>query len=376
MKVLKTRVRNLNSFLINNTIFIDIMKKILLIEDQDDLRENTEEILQLAHFDVVSAANGKEGVEKAIKEKPDLIVCDIMMPILDGYGVLNMLQNSPDLFDTPFIFLSAKADRSDLRKGMELGADDYISKPFSGSELLSAIERRLKKYDALKQRISDSLEKFQQPNHVHHNSKEILAEILKGRHINKYRKKQIIYSEGNRPSRLYYIVSGKVKLVKTNEDAKELVVGLYKEGDFIGHVPLLENSVYRDSAEAIEESELALIPRDEFDELMKKDITLISLFAKILAKDVAEYQEHLISIAYNSLRKKVAQALVALNRTFRKNNEDYYIDMSRESLASIAGTATESLIRTLTDFKNEKLIEIKEAKIKIINEEKLDKLLN
>jgi len=155
-----------------------------------------------------------------------------------------------------------------------------------------------------------------------------------------------------------------------------LVVGLYKEGDFIGHVPLLENSVYRDSAEALEDAELALIPREEFDELMKKDISLISLFTKILAKDVAEYQEHLISIAYNSLRKKVAQALVALNRTYKKPNEEYFIDMSRESLASIAGTATESLIRTLTDFKNEKLIEIKEAKIKILNEEKLDKLLN
>lgn len=352
------------------------MKKILLIEDQDDLRENTEEILQLAHFEVTSATNGKEGVEKALLEKPDLIVCDIMMPILDGYGVLTMIQNSPDLYDTPFIFLSAKADRSDLRKGMELGADDYISKPFTGSELLSAIERRLKKYESLKQRIAESLEKFQQPNHVHHNSKEILAEILKGRHINKYRKKQIIYSEGNRPSRLYYIISGKVKLVKTNDDAKELVVGLYKEGDFIGHVPLLENSVYRDSAEALEDAELALIPREEFDELMKKDISLISLFTKILAKDVAEYQEHLISIAYNSLRKKVAQALVALNRTYKKPNEEYFIDMSRESLASIAGTATESLIRTLTDFKNEKLIEVKEAKIKILNEEKLDKLLN
>ena len=251
------------------------MKKILLIEDQQDLRENTQEILELARFHVISAENGKIGVEKAIVEKPDLIICDIMMPVLDGYGVLNMIQNTPEVANTPFVFLSAKADRSDLRKGMDLGADDYITKPFSGSELLSAIERRLKKFEALKQSISQSLESFQHTFTVHHSTKELLAEILKNRHINKYKKKQIIYSEGNRPSRLYYIISGKVKVVKTNDDAKELVTGLFKESDFVGHVPLLENSNYTDTAEALEDSELAIIPREEFDELMKKEISII-----------------------------------------------------------------------------------------------------
>lgn len=352
------------------------MKKILLIEDQHDLRENTQEILELAHFQVISAENGKEGVEKAILEKPDLIVCDIMMPVLDGYGVLNMVQNTPEIANTPFVFLSAKADRSDLRKGMDLGADDYITKPFSGTELLSAIDRRIKKFEALKQSITQSLESFQQSFPIHHSTKELLAEILKNRHINKYKKKQIIYSEGNRPSRLYYIISGKVKLIKTNDDAKELVIGLFKEGDFLGHAPLLENVNYSDTAEALEDSELAVIPREEFDDLMKKEISIITLFAKMLAKDIKEHQDHLISLAYNSLRKKVAQAIMTLHKTFKKPNEEYFIDMSRESLASIAGTATESLIRTLTDFKNEKLIEIKDAKIKVLNGDKLDKLLN
>ena len=121
------------------------MKKILLIEDNDEIRENTAEILELSNYKVITAENGKRGVELAMGNKPDLIVCDIMMPVLDGYGVLMTLQKNTDTQNIPFIFLTAKAERNDFRKGMELGADDYITKPFEGSELLNAIESRLKK---------------------------------------------------------------------------------------------------------------------------------------------------------------------------------------------------------------------------------------
>ena len=94
------------------------MKKILLIEDNDDIRENTSEILELSRYKVFTAANGKIGVETALQENPDLIICDIMMPVLDGYGVLHMLQKHPLTKNTPFIFLTAKTERSDFRKGM------------------------------------------------------------------------------------------------------------------------------------------------------------------------------------------------------------------------------------------------------------------
>src|SRR5690349_15839565 len=107
-----------------------IMKKILLIEDNDDIRANTAEILELANYKMFTAANGKLGVELALKEKPDLIICDIMMPVLDGYGVLYLLHKNLEMHHIPFIFLSAKTDRTDVRKGMSMGADDYITKPF------------------------------------------------------------------------------------------------------------------------------------------------------------------------------------------------------------------------------------------------------
>src|SRR5688500_19068009 len=121
------------------------MKKILLIEDNLEVRENTVEILSLANYNIVSAENGKIGVELAQKEKPDLIICDIMMPELDGYGVLHILNKKKETAGIPFIFLTAKTEKTDIRKGMNLGADDYLTKPFDDTDLLNAIEARLRK---------------------------------------------------------------------------------------------------------------------------------------------------------------------------------------------------------------------------------------
>ena len=133
------------------------MKTILLIEDDADMRENIAEILELADYRVLRAENGKKGVEAAKKDPPDLVLCDIMMPELDGYGVLMMLSKTPATSEIPFIFLSAKAERSDVRRGMELGADDYLTKPFEESELLNAVEGRLKRSQIFRKGFDQSL---------------------------------------------------------------------------------------------------------------------------------------------------------------------------------------------------------------------------
>ncbi len=350
------------------------MKKILLIEDNDEIRENTAEILELANYKVVTAANGKLGIETALAEVPDLIVCDIMMPVLDGYGVLHALHKNDSVKNIPFIFLTAKTERGDLRKGMELGADDYITKPFSGTELLNAIEGRLKKADLIKEEFSglDGVNKLLAAA----GSKDILESLTTDRDVNKYRKKQTVYNEGNRAARLFFIVKGKVKTFKSNDDGKELVVGLYTEGDFLGYVALLEGSSYKETAEAMEDSELAIIPKADFDELMNSNPQVAQKFIQLLAKNVADKEEHLLGLAYNSLRKKVADALMSLQRKYKTGDGHFSINISRENLASIAGTATESLIRTLGDFRTEKLIDIKEGNIIILNEKKLETLLN
>src|SRR5437764_1763581 len=131
-------------------------KTILVIDDNKDIRENTAEILELAGYKAITAENGKQGVELAVKEKPSVIVCDIMMPELDGYGVLHLLRKNQQTQYIPFIFLTAKTERGDFRKGMEMGADDYITKPFEDIELLNAVEVRFKKYEILEQKYSSS----------------------------------------------------------------------------------------------------------------------------------------------------------------------------------------------------------------------------
>ena len=177
------------------------MNTILLIEDNTEVRENTAEILELANYRVITAENGKVGVEKALQETPDLIICDIMMPVLDGYGVLHLLNKNEHLRNIPFIFLTAKAERTDFRKGMEMGADDYITKPFTDIELLNSIDRRLKKAALLKKEYAQGVEGMQ-AFLKDIGREDALKALSEGRNINHYKKKQLIYSEGNHPGRL------------------------------------------------------------------------------------------------------------------------------------------------------------------------------
>lgn len=351
------------------------MKKVLVIEDNKDILENTAEILELSNYQVYTAENGKIGIEQALAFKPDLILCDIMMPELDGYGVLHIVQKNPELQNTPFIFLTAKTEPKEMRKGMSLGADDYIPKPFDPTDLLNTIERRLKKADRIKQFISDGL------TGVHEllslvNGEKALHDFVDGRHLDKYAKRQRIFTEGNHPIRLYFVEKGKVKVFKTNDDGKELIVKIASEGEFFGYTAMLENSVYRANAEALEDSEIAGIPRNEFEELIHANPEVSRKFIKLLASDVTEKEEQLLHIAYNSLRRKVADALLTVQKRYKHNEEECNINLSRENLAAVAGTATESLIRTLTDFKSEKLIDIKDGKITLLNFSKLEHMVN
>lgn len=352
------------------------MKKILVIEDNQDIRENAAEILELSHYKVFTAENGLNGIEIALAQKPDLILCDIMMPEMDGYGVLHMVQKNPDLKATPFIFFSAKTEQSDIRRGMGLGADDYIPKPFSATDLLTTVESRLKKTELLKENIEAGLKGFNQLLSIS-NGKNVLQEFLEGRHTNKYKKKQVIYNEGNRPTRLFYVQKGKVKTFKISETGKELVVNLYSEGDFFGYTDLLDGGSYTTTAAALEDAEIAEIPKEEFEQLMNSNREVSQKFIQLLAKNIKDKEIQLVNIAYNSLRKKVADALVMLINKYQKKLDGRpIVDISRENLATIAGTATESLIRTLADFKSEKLIDIKDGHIVILNEKKLSQMLN
>ena len=350
------------------------MKSVLIIEDNNDIRENTAEILELAGYKTFTAENGKKGVDIASREKPAVIVCDIMMPELDGYGVLHLLRKNVETQHIPFIFLTAKTERSDFRKGMEMGADDYITKPFEDIELLNAIEVRIKKSAVLENQYASSPQGI---NQFLHDLKDTgaMQHLSDQYELENYNKKQILYQENKRPRFLYYLVKGKVKGYKIHEDGKEYITDIYSSGDFIGYTALIEDMNYDDSTTIMEESDILQIPREDFQQMIYGDISIAAKFIRIVTQNVKEKEERLLSLAYSSLRKRVAKAFVDLNAKFNDDGENRSLEISREDLAHYIGTATESLIRTLSDFKSEKLIEIKEGKIRILDLNKLKNLL-
>ncbi|MBK7128692.1 MAG: response regulator [Crocinitomicaceae bacterium] len=346
-------------------------KKIALIEDNLEMRENIQEILQLANYEVHSAENGKKGVELIKNEKPDLILCDIMMPELDGYGVLYMVSKNPETASIPFIFLTAKSEREDFRKGMSMGADDYLTKPFEDTELLDAIERRLNRIEQLSKEFIPS-EKGLHDFLDSVNGIESLEKLTHEKRSKKFNKKDSIFFEGDFPNFLYFVNSGKIKTSKMNKDGKDFITGLFNEGDFFGYTEMIKDCNYTESATALENSELTLIPREDFLKLLYSSKDVSSKFIKMLAGNMAQKQEELLNLAYDTVRKRVADSLLKLNEKYNPGHEPgFSMSISRDDLAAIVGTATESVIRTLSEFKADGYINIKGSNITILSPEKL-----
>ena len=345
----------------------------LIIEDNNDIRENTAEILELAGYTVSTASNGRAGVDLAIKNPPDIILCDIMMPELDGYGVFFMLSKTPELATIPFIFLTAKAERGDLRKGMEMGADDYLTKPFDDMDLLKALESRLKKKELQEKyysRTLDNLSSIISKN----NGLDELRKAINERRTRIYKKDQAIYYEGDSANGLYVLLSGKIKAVKLAEDGRELMTGLYGTDNYLGVHAMLSGEPYSDTATALEESTLCLLPKEQLNELMNLYPDVAREFIKLLANDIREKEGQLLQLAYNSVRKRMADAIVKLYKNQRAGADGFR--MSREDLAAMAGMASETVSRTLSDFKDEGLIEKKGGSICVLQPAKLEKMRN
>ncbi|MBC7448525.1 MAG: response regulator [Hymenobacteraceae bacterium] len=344
------------------------MKTILLIEDNDLIRENTAELLELAGFAVLTAENGETGVAQALATKPDLVVCDIMMPVLDGYGVLQIFNQHPQLAGVPFIFLTAKTERADRRRGMELGADDYLTKPFDKAELLSAVMSRLNRFQHLKPDYdlqAEGLGEFLDDARATGN----LDSLSVDRKARTVRKKQDIYREGDEPTRVFFVKAGRVKSVKTTDGGKELITGIYGPGEFFGYLPLLERTTHSDSAVAVDDSELVYIPKDDFALLLLRDPKVGEQFIRLLAGRVSEREQQLLAMAYSSIRRRVADILLRLHE--QATLPDASIQLSRDDMAAMVGTAPESLTRTLSEFKQDGLIELTPRSIRVLEPEKL-----
>jgi len=339
------------------------MKKILIIEDDLIMRENMAELLELVGYKVDVAKDGKLGLEKTKSFLPDLIVCDIRMPALDGYGVLHILSKNPLTASIPFIFVTAKTEREDLRKGMEMGADDYLTKPFEDTELLNAVETRLKKIELLSkpEKIdSKTISKTDLLKSIKNLSAESEPRI--------YKSKEQIFKTGDYPHDLFFIEAGRVKSYLFNEEGKELISNIYIQGVFFGYQSIIEDRAYNETAEALEECKIKRIPKEKFLSLIRKNKNVSSKLIKIISQNLTEKEQELMHMAYDSVRKRVALRLIDLMPDESKNS----ISISRTDLASMVGTTSETLVRTLSELKDMEIVETDMHTITLLDREKLN----
>lgn len=347
------------------------MKNILLIEDDVILRENTSELLELSNYNVMTAPNGKIGLEMAKNNLPDIIICDIMMPELDGYGVLEGLAGNEKTKHIPFIFLSAKTERKDVRKGMDLGADDYITKPFEEEELISAIESRLAKAAIIKEgndpeKPTEAEEELRTLNDL----KNFFDDH--GDTLN-FVQGEVIYEEGQNSNYIYLIAKGLIKCHKLDDQGKDLTTALYKEDDLFGYTSFTQNTPYQETASAIQDAVLIGISKNELKEVLNSNHKVTLELIQLLTDDLTTVKDQLLQMAYSSVKKRTATTILKFAEKLNRK-PDEVIRISRNDLASVAGIALESLIRTLSTFKDMGIIEIEGRNIKILDIQKLQQI--
>lgn len=340
------------------------MKKILIIEDNTEMRENISEILQLSGYSVFSAADGLLGVQAAREYRPDLILCDIMMPNLDGFGVLKILSQDENLKNIPLIFLTAKAEKEDFRKGMNLGAEDYLIKPFEDSDLLEVIETKLNKYESLFKsrsgKLLSGLIQFEEFVHL-----KQIQEMLHQTESKEFGKKSKIWMVNENINNVFYLEKGIVKESLETVGGKELILNFYLAPGFLGLSNLFQNR-YKTTTEIIDPCRFKILSKKHIEEIILKE-NLLTSYHSHFSDHTEEYLQRLAINSFGNVREKVAYHLNNLSKLFQQTA----IRLGREDLAAYCGIAKETLIRTLTEFKDEKLISLNSDGIIILQPQKL-----
>lgn len=346
-------------------------KKILIVEDNAEVRENLEEILELYGYDVSAEPNGLAGVKTAIQHPPDIILCDVMMPELDGYGVLNMLSENDRTAGIPFVFITAKTETEDIRRGMNLGADDYITKPFYKDELLSVIRTRLRKAGirAVGSAPTISQPHLSDPEGGRNRLNDAFAEAgrkeaLKHGHV--------IVREGDRPHLIYLVESGQVHLSRAHEYGRDYIIADIGPGEIFGVPSALERTSFHYTAKVVSaEAVVQALPIDKLLKLLNTDRSITEALMRLLAGKEATNSARLVNQAYDSVRRRTALVLCDLHEKYKGAT----IELSREELAQMVGSTKESVIRALSDFKRDGLVTAQGREIVILEADRLRGLL-
>lgn len=345
---------------------------ILIIDDNKEVRENLAEILDLYGYTVRTAANGLTGVKAAIQTPPELILCDVMMPELDGYGVLNLLNENERTATVPFIFITAHSEKEDIRRGMNLGADDYITKPFYKDELIRVIETRLKKAVKMKANGSSSGKKALRLRDPKRGQKHLEGAFDQEGYQRAFDEGQTIVREGEFPHFIYRVNQGNVHLIRGHEYGRDYIVAELGPGEFFGISTFLEETPFQYSARvASHGAKCQLLPKGSLLKLLNTECTVTEALMHLLANRMLKNSDRLVNQAYDSVRRRTALVLCDLWQKY----EELPVDLSRDELAQMVGATKESVIRALSDFKKEGLLKTDGRLIHLLKPDDLRGLL-
>lgn len=339
------------------------MARILLIEDDSSLRENTQEILELAGHRVFSAEDGETGLEQALKNSIDLILCDIILPGINGYSVLDKISSNPQTRTIPFIFLTALSNIKDIRHGMNLGADDYIVKPFEEEDLLETIESRLAKLSIFKERKVKHVPK---PKILINNLENFRNYFLDHGEEIQLAKNELLFRENQPAGYVFLLTKGIIKTLSLDEYGKELITGIYHKNDFLGIYSFNRNITYPEQALVIEQAILMRLPIRLVQEIFRDNPQFTMEWAENLSEDVIDLKDHLLQTAYASVLKKTVNTILEFSEKLHFNKKELS-KISRGDLASVAGISKESFIRCLSTLKQDRLIEINGKNIEVLD---------
>lgn len=350
------------------------MNKLLLITGNEAASENICKLPQFLGYETFSTPNGMKGIEIAKNEKPSLIICDVSLPDIDGYCVTNILNKNPLTQNIPVLILNFSVEPN-THINEKNGHDSLLSATKESEMLVSATKRDANNGKSENKEYFHNLDNLLQL--LSSTSPDKTAnDLATGYRTRSFNKRENIYFEGDIPNMVYLVKKGKIKTVKLGPEGKEFIVGIHEKGEFFGYIAVLEDSIYPDTAVAAEESEVLLIPKDDFLSLINSDQQLGRHFIKLLANDISDIEERLMTLAFNSVRARVAGALLQLKKKHhnKKDSSSYTLHVSRDDLAGLIGTTTESLIRTLTDFKHENIVDTDIGEIKILDTKALEKI--
>jgi CheY-like chemotaxis protein/CRP-like cAMP-binding protein len=344
---------------------------ILIIDDIQDVRENIGELLELSGYHVLQASEGYEGIRKAKQHQPDLILCDIMMPGMDGYGVAEILARQEETNHIPLIYLTAKAEPSDFKKGLQKGATDYITKPFESDELIKSISLRIRQHQQQKPTDLGEVEWQNWMAYLH--SESPLDNQGAPLTILNLTADETLFEQDDQALWVYFLQEGSIRWESTDAGGRTVCHHLSRPGEFLGWSPGFHLGAYSHSAIALSTSRVVRLSAKQLRDTLLSNPGMALIWGQAQLKASQMVVEDMMAMLYGNARENVARVLL---RFAEFKGGQWTVNMPRETLAKSIGIAYETVIRTLSQFKAEGLVMAKGRRITIYDKAQLEAVYN